>query len=91
MIKYPIKHGRLDGKSIWVEHELITFLKKWKMIDTAGTWMAFDADLIKDAEEKLKITIKPKHQGFNQLLTYLEDTPTLTDYLFQRVRMVEGK
>lgn len=90
-IQYPIKHGRENGNSIWIEHELITFLRKWGMIDTKGAWLSFTPALIKDAEEALSTTLEPKHQGFNQLLTYLENNPKLTEYLTKRIRTVERK
>lgn len=90
-IKYPIKHGRTNGNSIWVEHELITFLKRWNMIESKGPWTNFTPELIKDAEIELKITIEPKHQGFNNFLNYLESTPALVKYLYDRIRLVESK
>ena len=90
-IKYPIKHNRLNGNSIWIEHEMIPFLKKWGLIKTAGTWMEFAPEIIRDAEEALKIVVSPKHQGFNNILIYLEENPQLANYLFNRVKTVESK
>lgn len=90
-VEYPIKHGRVDGNSIWVENEIITFAKKWGLIEVAGAWFSFPESVAKDVEEKLKLELKPKLQGFNNMLKYLEENPALTKYLFQRIRTVEGK
>lgn len=90
-VRYPIKHGREDGKSIWVEQEIIPFAKKWGLIESSGAWFNFPAEIIKDVKDKLNIEIKPKIQGSGAVLKYLEDTPELTKYLFERIRTVEAK
>lgn len=90
-VEYPIKHGRSDGNSIWIEHEIITFAKKWGLVEIKGSWYIFEPSLIKDVKDKLSIEVEPKLQGFNAVLKYLEDQPKLTKYLFERIRAVEGK
>lgn len=90
-VEYPIKHGRGDGKSIWFEYEIIPFLIKWNFIEQAGAWYEFSPEIIKDVQEKIKFEMKPKHQGFNNLLEYLENNPTLMNYLYGRVHLVESK
>lgn len=90
-VEYPIKHGREGGQSIWIEYEIITFAVRWNLIESKASWFIFDASVIKEAKEKIGIEVEAKHQGFNNLLNYLENTPQLTKYLFDRIRTVEGK
>ena len=61
------------------------------MLDAKGAWFNFTPGIIKDAEDAISTTLEPKHQGFQQLLTYLESNPKLTEYLAKRIRTVESK
>jgi RecA/RadA recombinase len=90
-IKYPIKHGRDNGQSIWVEYEILHFGKRWGLIEVKGTWLAFEPKMLKDAQDKLKKEFKPQLQGTKKLLDYLEENQDLTKYLFDRIRAVEAK
>lgn len=90
-ISYPIKHGRENGNSIWKEQEIIFFAKRWGLIETSGAWYNFEKSVKKSAEEALKLEIPEKIQGQNNFLIYLESQPTLVQFLFDKIRMVEGK
>ena len=90
-IAYPIKHGRYDGNSIWKEQEIIFFAKRWGLIETSGAWYNFEKSVKKSAEETLKLEIPEKIQGQNNFLLYLESQPALVQFLFDKIRTVEGK
>lgn len=90
-VEYPIKHGRTNGSSIWIEHEIITFARKWGLLEIKGSWYSFPEPILKEIKDDLKVDIEPKQQGFNAMLLYLESNPKLTKYLFDRIRTVEGK
>lgn len=90
-ISYPIKHGRQDGNSIWKEQEIIFFGKRWGLIETSGAWYSLEKSIKAGAEEELKIQIPEKVQGQNNFLLYLESQPALVQFLFDKIRSVEGK
>jgi RecA/RadA recombinase len=89
-VKYPIKHGRLGGNSIWIEYEIIDILLGWSLLKKAGAWLNFSPTLIEEAKSS-GITIEPQHQGIDNLRKYLEDNQNITEYLFNRFKEVLGK
>lgn len=90
-ILYPIKHGRADGKSIWVEQEIIEFAQPFKIIIKAGAWYTFPEEVIKDIKKEIDFEVKPKIQGYQNLVEYLEANPKLADYLYNRIQFVVQK
>ena len=79
-VRYPIKHGRTDGKSIWIEREVIEMLLMWKYIEKAGSWFKIDEDVISYVSEQ-GLEIKEKYQGMNSLYDLLEGSAELTQAL----------
>jgi RecA/RadA recombinase len=90
-IKYPIKHGRADGRSVWVEDEIIEFAEAWGLLIVSGSWFSFPAEVIKDVKDKLKVDLEPKLQGKNKIIKYFEENPKITQYLFERIKTVVAK
>lgn len=79
-VRYPIKHGRSDGKSIWIEREVIEMLLMWKYIEKAGSWFKIDEDVSSYVSVQ-GLEIKEKYQGMNSLYDLLEGSPELTKVL----------
>jgi RecA/RadA recombinase len=79
-VRYPIKHGRTDGKSIWIEREVIEMLLMWKYIEKAGSWFKIDEDVSSYVSGQ-GLEIKEKYQGMNSLYDLLEGSPELTKAL----------
>jgi RecA/RadA recombinase len=79
-VRYPIKHGRTDGKSIWIEREVIEMLLMWKYIEKAGSWFKIDEDVSSYVSGQ-GLEIKEKYQGMNSLYDLLEGSPELTKIL----------
>jgi RecA/RadA recombinase len=80
-VKYPIKHGRTGGKSIWREKEVLDFLEAWKYIKVSGSWISFDEALVAELKSK-GIEVIEKIQGKNNLSNYLEENPKICDFFF---------
>ncbi|MDB4317736.1 DNA recombination/repair protein RecA [bacterium] len=76
-IRYPIKHGRLDGKSIWVEREIIEMLLMWNYIEKSASWFKFDSELINYLADR-NIEVQEKYQGMKSLYDLLESNEELT-------------
>ena len=71
-IRYPIKHGRSDGKSIWIEREIIELLLMWNFIEKSASWFKFDEELIKYLDDR-GIELQEKYQGMKALYDLLEN------------------
>lgn len=74
-IAYPIKYGRVGGKSIWVERELAEVLLGWEYMEKKGKSAWLDtSDDFKDLLADLGVTDFPeKVQGVGKLNDYLEE------------------
>jgi RecA/RadA recombinase len=38
-LSYPIRYGRIDGTSIWVEKEIVDLLYAWEFVEKKGAWI----------------------------------------------------
>ena len=84
-VKYPIKHGRLDGKSIWVEREVVDMLLMWGYIEQSGAWFKLDEEVINYVKDK-KLEIKETHQGSQAIYDFLEEDEKVTAVLIDFVK-----
>lgn len=80
IIKYPIKHGRENGKSVWVEREIIDMLLMWQFIERKKSWLYFDEEITQYCSDN-GFTIKSPIQGVNTLYDMLENDEKLADCL----------
>ena len=76
-IRYPIKHGRSDGKSIWIEREIIEMLLMWNYIEKSASWFKLDDELISYLADR-GIEVQEKYQGMKSLYDLLESSEDLT-------------
>ncbi len=89
-VKYPIKYGRTNGTSIWVEYEIIDTMLAWEMIVAKGAWVTVSDDIIKELKDN-KLEIEKQHQGIDNFRKYLEDNKPISDYLFDKFKSVLKK
>jgi RecA/RadA recombinase len=80
IVEYPIKYGRKNGRSIWVEKELLDVLLMWGFLERKGAWINLDKDLIDFAKEE-KLNLPEKFQGTNKLAEMLEQDINLVEKL----------
>ena len=78
-VRYPIRYGRTNGNSIWVEKEVIDMLYLWGYIEKKGAWISFDEELLADLKKK-KIECPEKVHGDQKLLELIESNGKLMDY-----------
>jgi RecA/RadA recombinase len=86
-VRYPIRYGRTNGNSIWLEKEIIDMMYLWGYIEKKGAWISFDEEILKDLSSK-KIDCDPKIQGDNKLLELLENNRSLKDYFYNIVNNI---
>lgn len=84
-LEYPIKYGRTNGTSIWVEREVIDMLYLWGYISKKGAWISVEKDFI-DLLSAEKLDFPEKVQGEPKLNTLLEDSPDLTSFLIDHFK-----
>jgi len=85
-VRYPIKYGRTDGKSIWVEYEVVDMLLAWDMATSKGAWVTISDEIIEEAKEKTNLEFKKQHQGMDNLRKYLEENKEIGKYMFNKFR-----
>lgn len=86
IVRYPIRYGRKNGQSIWVEYEVVDMMLQWEMAVAKGAWVTISDDLITEIKEKLNLELKKQHQGSDNLRRYLEENKEIGKYLFHKFR-----
>ena len=86
LVRYPIRYGRVGGKSIWVEYEVVDYLIAFDMAKKAGAWVTVSDELISEVEEKTGEEFKKQHQGADNLRKYFEENPKIGKYIFNKFR-----
>ena len=89
-VKYPIKYGRKNGQSIWVEYEIIDQLLTWGMATAKGAWVTISDSLIQELKDN-SLELEKQHQGVDNLRKYLEENEPITEYLFKKFKAVLNK
>ena len=84
-LQYPIKYGRTNGTSIWVEREVIDMLYLWGYINKKGAWISIEKDFIDILKDK-KYEFPEKIQGEGKLNALLESDGELTKFLIQHFK-----
>lgn len=87
IIKYPIKYGRVGGKSVWVEKELVDFLRMWNFAILKGSWFSFSDDFREEMKEK-GIDLPASIQGENKLFSWIEKDEKLKTVLFDYFKQI---
>jgi RecA/RadA recombinase len=79
-ISYPIKYGRSNGTSIWVEKEVVDLLYAWEFMQKKGAWIKPTEDFL-DLLKENKFDFPEKIQGDNNLFKTIEDNKDLCKFL----------
>lgn len=80
VLEYPIKYGRKNGTSIWVEKELIDMLYLWGYINKKGAWISVDEDFLELAKKEGH-ELPPKFHGEPKINDLLESNSSLSKFL----------
>jgi RecA/RadA recombinase len=85
VIRYPIIYGRIGGKSIWNEKEILDMLYLWGHAEKKGAWISISADLRNEALEH-KIEIPETIQGENKFNTLVEEDEKIKNFFIKYFR-----
>ena len=79
-IPYPIKYGRTNGSSIWVEKEVVDLLFLWEFLTKKTSWISateeFDELLVENGFAAFE-----KIQGQEALFNFIESDKKLCEFL----------
>ena len=89
VLQYPIKYGRTNGTSIWVEKEIIDMLYLWGYINKKGAWISIDPDFIKMLKDE-GYEVPEKVHGEPKLNDLLENSSQLTVFLIDHFKQLIG-
>jgi hypothetical protein len=79
-ISYPIKYGRTNGNSVWIEKEIVDLLLLWEFLGKGGAWYTATEEF----EELLAENSLPafgKVQGLESVFNKIEQDPQLSKFL----------
>ena len=85
VVRYPVRYGMTNGKSVWVEREIVDMMRLWGFIDQKGSWITFDEELIEESKSK-KIECPDKIQGEQKLVNLIEEDEKLKGFLLSYIR-----
>jgi len=81
-VRYPIKYGQKDGKSVWRAREILDMLYLFNLIQKKGAWISVSEGLIKELQDK-DLEINEKFQGEQRIIDFLEENEKLSDFLYE--------
>ena len=90
-VRYPIRYGRKNGKSIWVEKEVVDMMIAWEMATAKGAWVTISDEIIEEVKTETGLELKKQHQGVDNLSKYFEEEKEIGKYLFSKFREVLKK
>ena len=79
-LSYPIRYGRKDGNSIWVEKEVVDLLYAWEFLEKKGAWIK-PSDDFKELLNTKDLEFPDKIQGDNNLFKTIEENEDLCLFL----------
>ena len=86
LVRYPVRYGSKDGKSIWVEYEVVDMMLAWDMAVAKGAWVTISDEIINEVKEKTSLEFKKQHQGTDNLRKYFEENKEIGKYMFKKFR-----
>jgi|Laugresu1bdmlbsd_1035121.scaffolds.fasta_scaffold01620_4 RecA/RadA recombinase len=90
-VSYPIKYGRKDGRSVWLEKEIVDMLMTWELVSRSGAWY-YTSDELRELAKKSGTELPEKFQGENAVFQFIENDEKLTKTLHKYfVDMIVGK
>ncbi|MAF43706.1 MAG: hypothetical protein CMI54_06020 [Parcubacteria group bacterium] len=91
LVRYPVRYGSKDGKSIWVEYEVVDMMLQWDMATRKGAWITISDDIIEEIKKETSLKLEKQHQGLDNLRRYFEENKEVGKYLFFKFRDVLKK
>ena len=84
-IQYPVKRGRKNRSSIWLEKEVTDQMEKWGFVKKSGAWYTASEEIIQDMKER-GLDIPEKFHGEKKLFEFLESNPNVVEALMNKFK-----
>lgn len=85
VIKYPIKYGRKNGTSNWIEKEIFDFLLMWEIAVKKGSWIIFDEEFIETLKEAGFADFPAKIQGAANFEAFVSENEALKQFFYKYI------
>lgn len=82
IIAYPIKYGRTNGNSVWVEKEVADMLLNYNLV-TRSTWTKIDEKLVTELRDA-GFECEEKYHGWELFNQWLESNPEIIKYFVKK-------
>ena len=79
-ITYPIRYGRKNGTSIWVQKEIVDLLYAWEFLEKKGAWIN-PVDEFKELLNENNLDFPEKVHGDANLFKFIEDNEEVCNFL----------
>jgi RecA/RadA recombinase len=79
-ITYPIRYGRKNGTSVWVQKEIVDLLYAWEFIEKKGAWITI-VDEFKELLDENNLEFPEKTHGDANLFKFIEDNEKVCSFL----------
>jgi hypothetical protein len=86
VITYPVRYGRKNGTSIWVEKEILDILLMFELIVKNKAWYNFDEEFYQEVKAATTEEIPLKFQGEAKFEAFLSDFPVFRKFAFDYVK-----
>jgi len=85
-IRYPIRYGRKNGTSNWIEKEIFDFLLMWELATQRGAWISFDEDFIASIKDSGFEDFPNQVQGAAKFEKLIMENDNLRNYLIKYIK-----
>jgi RecA/RadA recombinase len=79
-INYPIRYGRTNGTSIWIQKEIVDLLYAWEFVEKHAAWIK-PVDEFREMLLENGYTLPDKIHGENNLFKIIEEDNNLCEFL----------
>ncbi len=86
-IAYPIKYGRTNGNSVWIEKEVVDLLYVWEFISRNKAWISL-TDEFRELLAENNFELPDKIQGNENLFKMIEENKDLLAFLVSYFKQV---
>jgi len=89
-IRYPIKYGRKNGQSVWVEYEVFDLILAYQLASAKGPWITFEKAIVEQAKNE-GVELPEKVNGEAKLIELLESNQNITNFFVKEFKRVLEK
>jgi len=89
-ITYPVRYGRKNGTSIWIEKEIVDLLYAWEFLQKKGSWIQV-TDEFKEILIENGLEFPDKIQGDNNVFKIIEEDEKIASFLVSYFKNAIGE